>query len=303
MPVNTIHNPYILCADIGGSHITTAVCDIKTNSIIEQSQLRVEINSHGSADDILTAWSNAFKQVLDNSKLSVSGLAIAMPGPFDYENGISYIKGLHKYEALYGINIKLHFADALQLNPLLIKFRNDAEATIAGECIAGAGSGAGKVMGITLGTGFGSAHSRDNFISDLNLGSLPFQDTIADDYLSTRWFVKRYHELSGQSVENVKELALLVDSDKYAGKVFDEFAINLGGFLDKHVHRLTPDVLIICGNIARASELFLPALKDQLPNTKIALAQLGEHAALIGAAALFESMKKSVANLNQEKNI
>ena len=37
---------------------------------------------------------------------NIGGIGIAIPGPFDYGNGISLIKDLEKYESLYGTNIK-----------------------------------------------------------------------------------------------------------------------------------------------------------------------------------------------------
>ena len=111
-----------------------------------------------------------------------------MPGPFDYENGISLIKGLNKCEVLYGMDIKQCFARFLNLEPHLIRFRNDAESTIAGEVLAGAGQGSQRVFGVTLGTGFGSTYSENNITENINLGANAFKESIADDYLSTRWF-------------------------------------------------------------------------------------------------------------------
>jgi glucokinase len=298
-PIKNIFTPYILSADIGGSHVTAAICDCKTNTIIEQSRIRVDINSQGSAEDILFAWGNVLKQVLERANVHVSGLSLAMPGPFDYENGISYIKGLNKYESIYGIDIKLHLANALQIHHKRIKFRNDAEATIAGECIAGAGKGYNNVIGVTLGTGFGSAHFIDNEIKDLNLGSLPFKETIADDYLSTRGFVKRYFELSGKSVKNVKELASIATQDEAATQVFEDFAKNMSDFLKPHILPMSPECLILCGNIALANGLFSPSLKNYLQGVKIELAQSGEDAALIGAANLFKPVDKTIASIKK----
>jgi glucokinase len=301
MSIENLFTPYILSADIGGSHITAAICNYKTNIIIEQSQVRIDVDSQGPAADILFAWSDILKQVLEKANVHVSGLSLAMPGPFDYHNGISYIRGLNKYESIYGINIKQHLANTLQIHHKRIKFRNDAEATVAGECIAGAGKGYHQVMGVTLGTGFGSAYFIKGEIIDLNLGSLPFKETIADDYLSTRGFVRRYHELSGKSVKNVKELAFMADMDRGAGQVFDDFVENLSNFLEPHIAAMSPQCLILCGNITRASDLFLPALKNRLPNIVIELARLGEYAPLIGAAHLFNPVEKVVASVKKLK--
>jgi len=295
MQTNDFLSPGILTADIGGSHITAGIYDIHTHAITEETLIRSEVVSKGSANEILGSWGNAFKQVLRNSGLPIAGLSVAMPGPFDYEKGISYIKGLDKYEALYGLCIKEFLADLLKLNPQMIRFRNDAESTIAGEVLMGAGKGYDTLMGVTLGTGFGSAYSKNRITKDINLGSEPYKDTIADDYLSTRWFLKRYHELTGIVLtDGVKELASLAAESEVAGNIFNEFALNMAGFLKSPVKQLHPQALILCGNIALASELFLPHLAKALHPLPVKLASLGENAPLIGAAAMFDNTNNRV---------
>jgi len=279
---------YILTADIGGSHITAAVCNITTDTIINESLTRLELNSKGSAESILWSWQNAFDTAQGRSGVQVSGLGMAMPGPFDYENGISYIQGFDKYDALYGMDVKQYFANRLNLYPSEIRFRNDAEATIAGEVLAGAGKSQDNVMGVTLGTGFGSAFCSNQVTKDLNLGSAPYKTSIADDHLSTRWFLKRYTELTGVILSGVKQLAILAQSSEQGRQIFAEFALNMSDFLADPLNRFKPDKLILCGNIAKSHPLFLPLLRSRLSDTNIVLAELGEQAALIGAAGLFK---------------
>ncbi|CAN5144776.1 hypothetical protein BH09BAC6_BH09BAC6_06560 [soil metagenome] len=301
MQINSLSPPYILTADIGGSHITVGICNLENHAILQQSLNRVEVDSKGSATDILTSWSDVFQQTLKITDLPVLGLSVAMPGPFDYENGISYIKGLNKYEALYGMDVRAFLADLLKLHPQFIRFRNDAESAIAGEVLAGAGKDYQRVMGVTLGTGFGSAYSENKITKDINLGSKAYKDTIADDYLSTRWFLKRYHELTGMVLTGgVRELSELAQTKVVARNIFNEFAMNMADFLSEHVERLNPEVLIICGKIANASAFFLPALAGELNSINIKLAQLDENAPLIGAAAMFNDVTKpSFNSLNQ----
>lgn len=282
--------PYVLTADVGGSHITTAICNTDTNSIIVPSVARVDVSSRDTAENILNAWINSFHQSLKKGGVEISGLGIAMPGPFDYENGISYITGLDKFDAIYGLNIKHYLAEALQLDEAIIKFRNDAEASIAGEVWANFGKQYHNIIGVTLGTGFGSAQCLDGVTKDLNWGSLPFRDSIADDYMSTRWFLKRYYELTGIRLNEVKELLIVADKQLVAG-IFKEFAGNLTMFVSSKNNELKPEMLIICGNIAKASDLFLPYLKVGLNSLPIELARLGEHAALFGVASLFENVE------------
>ncbi len=291
MPTNNRSSGCILTADIGGSHISAAIYIINSCTIQEESVIREDVISKGSADAIMTSWGKAFKQALKNSGQPVAGLSVAMPGPFDYEKGISYIRGLDKYEALYGLNIKELLAGLLKPDPRMIRFRNDAESTIAGEVLAGAGKEFDRMMGVTLGTGFGSAYSENKITKDINLGSEPYKDSIADEYLSTRWFLKRYNELTGIVLtDGVKELSSIAEKSKVAQDIFKEFATNMADFLAKPVVQLKPDVLIVCGNIAKASGFFLPELTKALHPLPIKLAQLGENAPLIGAATLFDDM-------------
>lgn len=290
MQNKNLQSNYILVADVGGSHITVGICDLETYNIIGDTTLIVDVDSKGSANEILSTWGYVLRQVLDkNRSITFSGLSVAMPGPFDYQNGISYITGLKKYEALYGMDIRKFFADLLKIEPQFIRFRNDAESTIAGEILAGAGKGFKRVMGVTLGTGFGSALCKNGVTKDINLGSEPFKDSIADDHLSTRWFLKRYHELTGlELTDGVKQLAELVPNNAVARDIFHEFALNMVDFLAGPVGQLDPGVLVVCGNIAKASDFFMPYLAKGLPGLTIKLAQLGENAPLIGAAAMFD---------------
>jgi glucokinase len=181
----------------------------------------------------------------------------------------------------------------MKLDQQLVRFRNDAESMIAGEVLAGSGKNCKQLIGITLGTGFGSAYCKNGIAQDINLGSEPYKESIADDYLSTRWFLKRFNELTGTELTGgVKELAELAKKSTVARDIFEEFASNISDFLSGHVEQFEPEALIICGNIAKASEFFLPHLINGLNNLNIRLAQLGENAPLIGAASLFDNITK-----------
>ncbi len=283
----TFDHRYILCADIGGSHITSAICDLNNYSIIKSTFVRNELNSKGSAPQILKVWADTLQHSMASFHLPVNGMAFAMPGPFDYENGISYIKGLAKYESLFGYDIKSHLACEFDIPANDIRFRNDAESAIAGEIYAGAGRGMVKLIGITLGTGFGSAIFKENEVKDLNWGCEPYKESIADDYHSTRWFLKSYFERTGLSIFGVKELALLARDNNTANEVFREFAQSLADFLSDRIESSGTECLLVCGNITKAAKLFVPQLKRKL-NVEVRLAELGEEAAMIGAASLFK---------------
>ncbi|MBO9728852.1 MAG: ROK family protein [Chitinophaga sp.] len=284
-------NSTALGIDIGGSHITAALVDLGTRSIIEGSWNRTRIDSHGEATDIIASWAAVIREVFNNAPAGVQHIGIGMPGPFDYEQGISLMKGQHKYDALYQLNVKNLLAEKLGITPAQIRFINDAGCFLQGEVFSGAGRNYERVIGLTLGTGLGSAVYRDGKSKDADRWCTPFKDGMAEDYLSTRWFVKRYQEVSGQSVPDVRALVARIGVDDSIQGLFDEFAVNLATLLADFVQAEQPEVIVIGGNIANAADLFFPLLITTLQQHNIHIpvvtATLGEAAALIGAASLW----------------
>ena len=148
---------YILSVDIGGSHITAAICDVEDGAVIHSTLIRNELDSKSNSQTILNVWKGTIKETLKRFHRPVGGMAFAMPGPFNYANGISYIRGLNKYESLFELDIKTIMANTFDFAPQRVLFRNDAEATIAGEVFNGSCRNYQRVVGITLGTGLGYA--------------------------------------------------------------------------------------------------------------------------------------------------
>jgi glucokinase len=280
--LSTLNHSVAVGADIGGSHITTALIDLENRTLIAGSYYRTHIDANGSAVDIICNWA----EVIKKSMAAATGtykIGIAMPGPFDYEKGISFITGLHKYESLYRLNVKNLLAAELQIEVQHIKMANDASCFLRGELFSGAVKGELNVTGLTLGTGFGSAIAENGIVRDGAYFDLPFLDAKAEDYFCSRWLVKRYHEISGRQVANVKEIALL--SDIHTATVFHEFGANLALFLstlDK-----VPERVLLGGNIAQTYHLFNPGLQEGLNkkglNISFVLSMLDENAALLGA--------------------
>lgn len=272
---------YTLGVDIGGSHITAAVVDMESRCIIENSFRRSRVNSKSSAKNIINQWSDTIQESIDSVDGKVQHIGVAMPGPFNYHEGISYIKEQDKYDALYNLNVKEMLGIQLAL-PLTIKFDNDAACFLKGEMFAGSAKLNDNVFGITLGTGLGSAVAVRGVVNDAALWNSPFKESIVEDYLSTRWFTKKYNELTGRYIENVKQLCF-ADEQQVAKKIFDEFGDNLRLFLFQQIQRYQPEMIAVGGNIAQAFERFSGHLNDLPIVTKQAI--LGEEAALLGAAS------------------
>ena len=244
---------------VGGSHITTCLVDLDRREIIKGSLFRRRVDSHGTPEDIIDSWAGCIKESIALSH-NVNRIGIAMPGPFDYDAGISLIRGLNKYESLYGLNVKDLLSVSLGLNASDILMKNDAGCFLQGEVFSGAARDCKKAFGIALGTGFGSGVSEDEIAEDGEFWRIPFQNDIAENHFSTRWFIKRYQELSGKYVAEVKDLVDKVSSDSLVQLIFDEFSENLGAFLLERMMEHHPDVIVYGRNVTNAANLFLPPL-------------------------------------------
>jgi glucokinase len=281
-----------LGVDIGGSHITAGLVDMESRVILESSIKRLRVQSDDRCENIIKAWSQLILQVVDYQPKQLAKIGIAMPGPFDYENGVSYITGLEKYESLYGKNVKELLAAELNIPAVNIRLKNDAGCFLQGEIFAGNARGFDRAIGLTIGTGIGTAKASESVAEDADLWKTPFKDSIAENYLSTRWFLKRYKELTGKDADDVKQLCELLPLDFNVQLVFNEFAENLSAFLTFFVTEEKPEVIIIGGNISNASTLFFPQVIQNLGKKSINIplkkSTLGESAVILGSASLWQ---------------
>ena len=293
-------NNIVLGVDIGGSHITCAQIDLQKEQIIAGTKISSPVNSKGSKEEIIDVWVRIIKESFTN-KVKPSLIGVAMPGPFDYDAGICLMRGVGKYDSIYGLDVKKLFAEAAGIKMGNVKFLNDASCFALGEFYAGAGKGLNRMIGITLGTGFGSSLIVDGKIVDEGAGvpeggmfwNVPYKDGIADDYFSTRWFEGEYYKKSGVRKKGVYEIANNIETDDNARKLFDEFSKNLTEFLFPWIERFKPDVVVTGGGISKSHYLFLPSLQRELfkkgIKTEIRISELWEDAALIGSGNLFKS--------------
>jgi len=297
-------NSYFIGVDIGGSHISCAGIDPVEGKIIRDTVVERPVNNKGTAGEITGSWAAAIAVTLDKAgHRNLKGIGFAMPGPFDYVKGICLIKGVPKYENLYGTDIGKAVSSALSLPAdMPVRFMNDASSFAVGEAWTGKAAGSSRSVAITLGTGFGSAFIADK-IPVVRGGNVPelgcvyhiaYGDGIADDYFSTRWFIDRYRQISGKEAGGVKEIAGAAVYDKGVKNIFTEFGTSLALFLSPFLIKFDAEVLVLGGNISRAYDLFGKEFENELKkqgcNTTAFLSELREDAALLGSARLLDDL-------------
>jgi glucokinase len=245
--------------DIGGTHVTAARVDVASASV--EGRLRADLSPDGTRDELLGTILGAAGTLDD-----VERVGVAVPGPFDYEHGIFTIR--HKLAALYGVDLRA----ALGVHT---SFVNDADAFLLGEWWAGAARGHERAIGITLGTGLGSAFIAGGELVGEELYLHEFRGAPVEDTISARGLLARY----GDEAVDVEQVAARArDGDERARDAFEEVGAALAEFLAPWVASFEPTCVVVGGSIARAWDLLAPPLEMAAPAANV------DDAPLLGAA-------------------
>lgn len=291
--------------EVGGSHVTAALVDLHAGAVMAGTSCRDPLDPAGSATEILHAI------VACGRKLGTSGRedwGVAMPGPFDYERGVGLFEGVAKFEALYGADVGSALAKGLPGPPASVTFLNDAEAFLWGEHLFGAAAGYDRCVGITLGTGVGSAFLAqgtvrrsgrgvppEGHVHLLEVDGKPLEDTV-----STRALVREYRRLSrgrsphglGPEGEGAAHIAQRARTgDEVAAAVLSVTFSRLGAALAPWLQAFGAEALVVGGAMTGSWDLIGPALCEglhaggKLADLLVAVAAHPQEAGLLGAAA------------------
>jgi glucokinase len=276
--------------EIGGTHVSAGRVDVARSRLDPSGLRRFSLAAQAVREELLAAIAKAGSEV---ALPEIDRWGIATPGPFDYEHGISKIRGLGKLDELYGVNLRDRLARDLGLaQPERIRFLNDAQAFVLGEWWAGAARGHRRAMGVTLGTGLGSGFLDDGaFVvagpdvpPEARLDLVPFRGRAIEDVASSRGIVAAY----GIAVEVAHLARLARDGDENAVTAFRGFGSALGEFLEPWVVRFAPTCLVFGGSITRAWDLFGAAFLESCPAAarleRCSPADQLDEAPLLGAA-------------------
>lgn len=286
---------YTIGIDVGGSHISCTAMDMQSKTLLVHTLKREHLSHTDTSENIFKAWAKAIDACIDSvGAENVAGLGFAIPGPFNYREGVSLME--HKYPALLNLHIPTELNAYLKHKNLPMRFLNDASAFAVGVSWIDVAKDANRVVVITLGTGFGSAYieggvpvvSGEEVAPEGCFWHLPFKEDIADAYFSTRWFTNTYEERTGKSIKGVKEILETPQS----AELFSEFGENLATFVAPWLKLFKADILVMGGNISLAFSHFEDAFRQKLAkeqcNTPVAISTLMEDAAMVGASRLFE---------------
>lgn len=286
--------------EIGGTHVTVACVDLATREVVSGTLARRDLDGTASTEELVGTVVGASAH-LRGSVRPLWGVAI--PGPFDYERGIGHFRGVGKFAALRDVDLGAVLRHRLTFGRGVVHFVNDAQAFLMGEWLAGAASGHRRAVGVTLGTGVGSAFLADGavveegpgvppqgYVYRLRLAGRPLEETV-----SRRAICRRYAALRGDPGQpptiDLKEITEYARAgDELAALALREPLEALGEMLASRVAAFGASVLVVGGSVARSWDVIGRPLRSGADRASpgsadIEPGRLLDEAPLLGAAS------------------
>lgn len=282
-----------LAFDIGGTQIKYGIVD-EAGNIIFHSLMDTE--AHRGGLSIIEKVINKGKSLLQNH--FVEGIAISTAGQVDIHTG-AIIGAGETIPNYTGVEIKRLVTEALRLP---VEVRNDVDCAALGEQWLG-GHNVNNFIALTIGTGIGGAividgnmYSGHTFSAGewgyMLVEGEPFEKVASVSGLIH--LVQKYKEDRDWTGKEIFELYDGGDGKiKYAVDIFfKHLAIGITNL----IYIFNPEKVIVGGGITSRGEKFLNEVKQEIQkyllpsfykNTEIVLANLSNHAGMVGAVYNF----------------
>lgn len=283
--------PSFLGVDLGGTQLRMALVSGAGKLVSDVSS--VSTGRGFQPDDFVREVATLAGQLRSLVPVNPIALGIGTPGVL-VEQTISESDNL---PLLNGSNLGTLANRAVDLP---VRVENDARCFALAEARFGAGQGAQSICGLTLGTGVGCGVIIDGEVyrgSNWAAGEvyrIPLRGFHLEYFLSGPGLVRSFLDAGGTPPEGpaalggVKVADLARAGDEAALGAFSIFSEDLHFACECLISVVDPEVIVIGGSIAQSRDLFGDELARRLKGrpTRIAYANLGTAAGVIGAAAL-----------------
>ncbi|XWN37255.1 MAG: ROK family protein [Balneola sp.] len=220
---------------------------------------------------------------------NVEAIGMGVPSVVDVKKGIVYdVQNIPSWKE---VPLKKILESEFD-KPVFIN--NDANCFVLGEKYFGSAKNYETVVGLILGTGFGSGLIFNNVLySGSNCGAgevgmLPYKDSIFEHYCSGQFFEIHKKTTGEELFKKAKE------GNIEALEAYNEFGTHLGNAVKAIVYAYDPEVIVLGGSVSKAFSLFQNSMYKELEdfaylnsirNLKIKTTER-ESVAVLGAAAL-----------------
>lgn len=302
----------VFAVDLGGTYLRTALID-GAGKIHHQAKQRTPKGD--SPDCVVNAVVAAARSWPGEKGRIVAG-SIMVPGTVDNKNAT--VVQAPNLPSLTNFPLKGVLEERLGW-PVLLE--NDANAAAVGEMWLGAARGCSDVISVTLGTGVGGGvildgelwrgahgsageigHATVDPFSGLkckcgNSGCLELFASATAIVRMTREGLPQFPQsvLQGEELTAEKVYEAGERGDELALSVFKKFGIYLGIGLANLINIIDPEIIVIAGGVVNGWDLFAchmqrevneRAVRATALQVKIAAAECGDNAGLLGAARL-----------------
>jgi glucokinase len=282
-------DPYFLGVDLGGTQMRMAA--VTPRGALASDVLSVHTGAEFAPEDLRREVRQLADQVAQ--RMNGQGLAGIGFGTAGVVNGgpLTQSPNLPRIE---GTDVAKVVRDAMGC-PVTVE--NDARCFTLAEARYGAGRGARDVCGLALGTGvgcgvmLGGRLHRGATAQAGEVWHLQLRGQSVEHFVSGAGVVRGYMAAGGRPGPDL-DAAQVADraraNDAAAVRAWRSFGEDLAFLCEAVIALIDPEVIIVGGSLMRAGSLFKPALLARLEKhpTRIAEAELGPAAGVIGAAAL-----------------
>jgi glucokinase len=302
----------VFAVDLGGTYLRIALVD-GCGKIHDQIKQRTP---QGDSPDVIVNALAAAADKWTSDGRRVAAVSIMVPGTVDNANAV--VVQAPNLPSLTNFPLKTVLEERFGW-PVLLE--NDANAAAVGEMWLGAARGCRDVVSVTLGTGVGGGvildgelwrgahgsageigHTTVDPFSGLkckcgNIGCLELFASATAIVRMTREDLPRFPQskLKCDGLDAEKVYYAGREGDELALSVFKKFGVYLGIGLANLINIIDPEIIVIAGGVVNGWDLFAAHMQHEVneravrataQQVKIAAAQCGDNAGLLGAARL-----------------
>ncbi len=295
----------IIGIDFGGTAIKMGLVSM-SGAILKRTNVPF---GHGkSFGELIGTVYSALQEMLEGGAEPIKAVGIATPGYADPITGI-LIDGTNNVPALKGRSLPKEFSERFRV-PSFID--NDGTCAAIGELRFGAGRGLRNFALITLGTGIGGGVVVNGEIVTGRKGTPPEIGAIClepggpvnysgipgtfERLACASGFQEVFRQLGGREQLNPEEIFRLAQEGDEAGRnALDQLGRRIAQAFGIMINLLNLDACLIGGGMAASGAPLLQAVQKHLPlftwpnllrNARVMIAELGNDAGIVGAAAM-----------------
>ncbi|MDH3293768.1 MAG: ROK family protein [Acidimicrobiia bacterium] len=298
-----------VAVDLGGTNVRAAAVD-RQGSILVRRRIPTP-RSQPTPQFLVDLIREVAAEVarLDEGAAGVDQVVVGLPGVIDQLNE----------QLITGVNLPQQWVPLINEDwiaehvGLEVSLANDADLAAVGESEFGAGRNLRDVVYVTISTGVGAGMVVNGRLVQGSLSGGELGHTVIDWPAAERGEPATVEDLgSGTAIERRAAAAGLVvrgadlaeavrRGEEPARTIWTRAIGAVGIGVANMAWILSPQIVIVGGGVGVNGDIVLPVLRDQLrrygpgdgPRIELAVAELGDDAALIGAAAWWRAIGRS----------